>query len=218
MLTAKRLIVAIALGAWAAAALAETADRGILGRKAPELKVSHWIGADGKETDPVTLSNYRGKVVYLYFFQSWCPGCHRYGFPTMAKLSEEFKDDDRIAFLAVQTVFEGHGVNTSDQLAGLQRKYDINAPFGHDGGKKENGGIPSTMRNFRSAGTPWVVVIDPSGTVIFNDFHIDPAKATLAIRKILEQSVTTSQPAQNAESESPPSPESVAEESNQLRF
>jgi hypothetical protein len=28
------------------------------------------------------------------------------------------------------------------------------------------------MADYRSGGTPWVVILDKSGTVVFNDFHI----------------------------------------------
>ena len=44
---------------------------GILGQLAPELNLSNWINGDGKKIDPVRLSDYRGKVIYLYFWQDW---------------------------------------------------------------------------------------------------------------------------------------------------
>ena len=44
---------------------------GILGRKAPELGLNTWIDSDGKPMDPIEVSDYRGKVIYLYFFQDW---------------------------------------------------------------------------------------------------------------------------------------------------
>ena len=44
---------------------------GILARQAPELELNTWIDGNGKPMDPVTLSDYRGKVIYLYFFQDW---------------------------------------------------------------------------------------------------------------------------------------------------
>jgi hypothetical protein len=44
---------------------------GILGRQAPELNLNNWIDADGKKTEPIQLGDYRGKVIYLYFFQDW---------------------------------------------------------------------------------------------------------------------------------------------------
>ncbi len=44
---------------------------GILGRQAPELELNTWIDGNGKPMDPVELKDYRGKVIYLYFFQDW---------------------------------------------------------------------------------------------------------------------------------------------------
>ena len=44
---------------------------GILGQQAPELNLTNWIDGDGKSMDPVKLNDYRGKVIFLYFFQDW---------------------------------------------------------------------------------------------------------------------------------------------------
>ena len=44
---------------------------GILGRQAPEIELDTWIDGNGKPMAPVKLSDYRGKVIYLYFFQDW---------------------------------------------------------------------------------------------------------------------------------------------------
>jgi len=44
---------------------------GILGQQAPNLNLNTWINGDGKKIDPVRLSAYRGKVIYLYFWQDW---------------------------------------------------------------------------------------------------------------------------------------------------
>ncbi len=44
---------------------------GILGQQAPELNLNNWINRDGKKTEPIKLRDYRGKVIYLYFFQDW---------------------------------------------------------------------------------------------------------------------------------------------------
>lgn len=48
-----------------------SAGYGIQGQMAPELNLSNWIDGNGHKTDPVNLGDYRGKVVYLYFFQDW---------------------------------------------------------------------------------------------------------------------------------------------------
>ena len=44
---------------------------GILGQQAPELNLSTWIDGNGQKTESVQLNDFRGKVVYLYFFQDW---------------------------------------------------------------------------------------------------------------------------------------------------
>ena len=44
---------------------------GILGQQAPDLNLNNWINGDGKKIDPIRLSAYRGKLVYLYFWQDW---------------------------------------------------------------------------------------------------------------------------------------------------
>ncbi len=44
---------------------------GILGSQAPELDMDTWIDGRGEKTAPIQLRAYRGKVIYLYFFQDW---------------------------------------------------------------------------------------------------------------------------------------------------
>ncbi len=44
---------------------------GILGQPAPELNLSDWIDGNGVKTESIRLSAYRGKVIYLYFWQDW---------------------------------------------------------------------------------------------------------------------------------------------------
>ena len=44
---------------------------GIMGRQAPELNLNTWIDGNGKPMDSIKLEACRGKVIYLYFFQSW---------------------------------------------------------------------------------------------------------------------------------------------------
>ena len=83
---------------------------GIRGKKAPDLKVGTWFNLP-KGKSSIDLPDLRGKVVYLLFFQSWCPACHSSGLPRLKVLSREYRKKD-VAFLVVQTVFEGYSVNT----------------------------------------------------------------------------------------------------------
>jgi len=99
---------------------------------------------------------------------------------------DALKDDDRINFFAVQTVFEGHEENTSEKLRELQKKYKLKIPFGHDPGDKSTDNISKIMYNYRSGGTPWFIVIGAGGSVVYNDFQIDVEKAIVVLKKLAD--------------------------------
>jgi hypothetical protein len=103
------------------------------------------------------------------------------GFPTLKKLTEVFKGNDKIKFIAVQTVFEGYSFNTEDKLRQNQLKYALKIPMAHTVGNPDTRGIPEIMRKYRSGGTPWTIIIDPSGKVVYSDFHIKVARAVSLI-------------------------------------
>ncbi len=158
-------------------------DMGIVGQVAPDLDATDWIGLpNGKES--FGASDFKGKVTYLYFFQSWCPGCHSSGFPTLQKVVADFCDADDVQFAVVQTTFEGHDVNTVDKLAETAKKYNLRIPFGQSVGES---GTPQIMRKYRTGGTPWVVVINKTGQVVFNDFHVDADAAIAGINELRKQ-------------------------------
>ena len=161
----------------------QTQKPGIVGKKAADWKVSEWYQLpDNKES--LNVDDYEGKFLYLYFFQSWCPGCHKVGFPTLQKVSRAFEGDDNVAFVAIQTTFEGHSVNTADKLEEIAKRYKLKIPFGQSAGSS---GTPDIMRKYRTGGTPWTVIIDPNGQVVFNDYRIDASKAIAGLRKGSEQ-------------------------------
>ena len=161
-------------------ATAQSRDRGIEGKIAPAWKTSSWHQLPG-ERSSLDVADFKGKVIYLYFFQSWCPGCHRIGFPTLKALTDKYRDDDSVAFVAIQTTFEGHHTNTADKLAEMSKRYQLSIPFGQSAGES---GTPDIMRAYRTGGTPWVVIIDPQGRVRFNDYHIKPAQAAQIIEQL----------------------------------
>lgn len=153
---------------------AATSKYGIRGQIAPELQVDYWIDENGA---PATfkLADYEGKWVFLKCFQSWCPGCHSHGFPALKQISDALAGNQQIVFAGIQTVFEGHSVNTIDKVREIQLQYDLRMPMGHDPGPR--GGSSITMVNYRTGGTPWMILISPDREVIFNDFSINAEKA-----------------------------------------
>ena len=146
---------------------------GIRNYYAPEIELDYWIDANGKPTSFSVLEQ-KGKWVFLKFFQNWCPGCHKSGFPTLKKFSDAFHEHPDVAIAAVQTVFEGFSSNTQAAVRELQLRYELPITMGHDAGTDETQNHPLTMINYRTGGTPWLVLIDPDGAVVFNDFHVNP--------------------------------------------
>lgn len=145
---------------------------GIRGMSAPEINLDYWIDADGKPSD-YSITEQRGKWLFMKFFQAWCPGCHKYGFPTLKKFSDTFASNPNVEAIAVQTVFEGASFNTVEKVREIQMQYDLKITMGHDVGVKESGYHPLSMINYRTGGTPWLILVAPDGTVVFNDFHVD---------------------------------------------
>jgi len=136
------------------------------------------IDGQGKEQAPFSIAANKGKWIYLKCFQEWCPACHSVGFPNLQKLVAEFPNHENLVSAVVQTTFEGHWTNTFSALRKNQLRYSLDLPFGHDPGNielpaEEAGRYPATMASYRTGGTPWVVLINPDGLVVFNDFHIN---------------------------------------------
>jgi len=157
-------------------AFAALGGPGIVGRPAPSWGVTEWINLPaGKQT--LDVDDLEGRVVFMLGFQSWCPGCHSRGFPTLKQLIKDYRSADDVAFVAVQTVFEGYSTNTTQRAWDTARQYELDIPVGHDG---SNGQRSSIMQRYRTGGTPWVIIIDKKGVVRFNDFHV-PAKRAHAI-------------------------------------
>lgn len=146
---------------------------GILGLPAPEWGVAQWVNLP-PGTNTLDIGDYKGRTLYLYGFQSWCPGCHAHGFPTLQKIIEHFGNDPKIGIVAIQTTFEGFGTNTFDRAKEVARRYGLKIPVGQSG---STGEPSSFMRSYRTGGTPWIIIIGPDGVVRYNDFHIKVSEA-----------------------------------------
>lgn len=152
--------------------------RGIKGQLAPQLNVNYWIDGKGAQQAPFSIRDNRGKWIYLKCFQDWCPACHSIGFPNLQKLLAAFPTNDKVTAAVIQTTFEGFSSNNVEALRKNQLRYNIDLPFGHDPGnerlpREDRKHYPSTMVSYQTGGTPWVIIINPEGTVVFNDFHIN---------------------------------------------
>ena len=86
-------------------------------------------------------------------------------------------ESEQVAFMAVQTIFEGEESNTYDQIIEVQTKYNLKIPFGHDPGDGDSQSRSTIMNDYRSGGTPWFIFINEHNKVVFNDFHVNSKKA-----------------------------------------
>lgn len=163
--------------------------KGVHGEIAPNWNVEQWIDAQGDPLDSLSIDDFNGKVIYILCFQHWCPGCHSHAFPTLQYLHNKYKDHPDIAFIALQTVFEGTHTNTFKKLRKTQKKYKLEIPFGHDDGRQVGSNMSAFMEDYKSEGTPWVIVIDKNREVVFNDFNLSLKSALPLLRNLLKTEV-----------------------------
>lgn len=179
------------LAAQAGNATEQEASRpGILNRLAPAWGLTQWLNLPKGKTS-LDLADYRGSVIYLYAFQSWCLDCHQHGFPTLKEMITRYGNDTNVAFVAVQTTFEGFQANGFAQAQQMARRYDLKIPVGQSGTAQE----PSLlMRRYRTGGTPWIIIIDRDGVVRSNDFHIEADAASRVIDRLKAASTPSHRP------------------------
>jgi methionine-R-sulfoxide reductase len=129
------------------------------------------------------LDKMPGAYKLVFCFQDACPGCHLTGFPSLARVVDAFRGSSFISFAAVQTVFEDFESNTYARMVAAQTKYALPIPFGHDAGEGREGAGSVLMQRYRSGGTPWFILVDPAGVVIYNQFRIDADKLIAALKR-----------------------------------
>jgi len=162
---------------------AQRRDLGIAGQEAPAWGVTEWLNLpEGRER--LDVGDFENKVIYLYGFQAWCPGCHRHGFPALKKIIGRYGDDPGVAIVAVQTTFEGFASNGLDDARRVADRYELSIPIGQSGTRDEPSQL---MARYRTGGTPWTIVIDREGVVRFNDFHIKPEAAFELIDRLKKE-------------------------------
>ena len=146
--------------------------------------MTEWYNLAG-DKDQLEITDLEGKVIYLFGFQSWCPGCHSHGFPAMKYFKKHYNGNDEVVFIAIQTVFEGFHANTAHNGLRDVEEFELDIPVAYDPGPDKKRSI--VMRNYRSGGTPWTVIIDRNGIVRFNDFSIRPNQGIPLIDQLLSE-------------------------------
>ena len=148
--------------------------------RAPELRVPFWLDGEGNESGALKLADLGTGYKVIFCFKASCPGCHSRGFPTMQKLVKNLADKG-FGFAVVHTAFDDDPQNSQERVREMQLKYDLKIPFGHD--PKNGDSYPTVMQDYRTRGTPFFLVIDPNGGLVFADFSLDADKLIAAFNK-----------------------------------
>lgn len=144
-----------------------------------------WLNLNGEvQNTEINLADFGlgNKYLVIFCFQSWCPGCHSAGFPSLEKLIQEFgHNNPNISFVAIQTVFEGFTSNGFDKLQETQKKYNLGIPFIQDEGSEML--QPQIMETFETGGTPWFLFISADKKLESSGFHTNLEKAIDYLKK-----------------------------------
>lgn len=133
------LAALIAISVIAPTARADVGD--LVGHPAPAIRARP---LDSDRT--ITLGEYRGRVVVLAFFATWCSACHRMA-PELDALARAHADDG-LAILALS-----HEPRDRIRAREEPRSYPIAQCTGH------------TAVAYQATGLPTIVVIDREGVV-----------------------------------------------------
>lgn len=122
---------------------------------------------DGKE---IKLSDYKGKIVILDFWATWCGPCRR-GVPELISIQKEFKDD--VVIIGISLDAE----STKDDIKPFMKEMGINYPivYGDDKVVTDFGGIEAIPTSF---------VIDRQGNIV--DQHVGLVSKDVFTNKIKE--------------------------------
>lgn len=112
---------------------------------------------EDREGNEVSLSDYKGKVVFVNFWASWCPPCIA-EMPYIQNLYEKYKDSDEAAVLTINlTKAEKNGVEDANEYLD-ENNYTFPVLLDTEG---------EIAVKYRVANIPTTYIIDKDG-IIYN--------------------------------------------------
>lgn len=129
---------------------------------------------DDMEGKPQALAQWRGKVMVVNFWATWCPPC-RAEMPEFVKLQEKYKENGLI--------FVGIAIDQKDKVIAFADEIGVNYPVLLG----ELGAVELTRKfGNRLGGLPYTVVVDRSGHIAATEMgELSQAKLEPLIKSLL---------------------------------
>lgn len=143
-------------------------EKGVVEKKAADFSLT---STDGKA---VKLSDYKGKVVIVDFWATWCPPCRK-GIPDLIEIQKEFSNDVVIIGISVDS-------DTKNNVISFMQSAGINYPvaYANEDVVQSYGGIESIPTSF---------VIDQKGNIVDKHVGLVPkSEYTSVLKKLLGKS------------------------------
>lgn len=119
----------------------------------------------------ISAANYKGKIVYVDFWASWCIPCQS-SFPVLEKLRAKYKDKG----------FEVVAINMDENLEDANKflaKYPVSFPIARDA-------AGTVAEQFKVKGMPTAYILDAKGAVLHVVEGFNEAKETALIESALK--------------------------------
>jgi thiol-disulfide isomerase/thioredoxin len=129
------------------------------------------VSTDGKD---ITLDEYKGKVVILDFWATWCGPCRK-GIPDLIELQNEFGNDIVVIGISLDT-------DSKENVVPFMQKIGINYPvaYGTPEVTQQYGGVEAIPTSF---------VINKNGEIVDKHVGLVPkSEYTEVINKLLNKS------------------------------
>lgn len=167
-----------------------TVHREMVGKPAPEIEA-----IDLDTGRPVTLADYRGKVVILDFWGYWCGPCVG-NMPHLVELQRKFAGRP-LEILALHDQSVQSRAEYDRKIAAARRHFwgghdlpfrvALDRPDPRKSDERDPIGSGTTIERYEIKGFPTVFVIDRDGTIVDQVWFSDHERLESLVRKLLEK-------------------------------